>query len=165
MKHVAILVSALIFAFQACAGQPLVAELRERLARNDVASVNAYLSAHWESKMAPLGRLVQRCNADALRLSIALLDTTNVEALEAHAYSLELATAKCPKQVLPLATTQHVQRLCSVASFEEAYPGVDLSREIRRRIDILRKDERLAASDNGRACVKAYEEAQRALPQ
>ena len=71
-------------ASNAFAADPLVIELRDRLASTDVAAVNSYLSANWETKMARLGRLVRRCDRDALALSVNLLNTINLEALEAH---------------------------------------------------------------------------------
>jgi hypothetical protein len=138
------------------AAAPLVVELQERLTKSDVAAVNAYLSANWETKMAPLGRLVRQCDADALRLSVRLLETTNLEALQGHVYSLELAMGRCPEKLLPIVPASHVKSLCAVDAYAEMHPSSKLTAEIDRRVSGIRKLSRLAATANGSACLDAY---------
>lgn len=134
----------------------LIDDLKERLARGGVASVNAHLSSHWETQMAELGRMVRACQPDAMALTVNLLDTSNVEALEAHAYSLELAMGECPGSLLPLVPLRHVPRLCSVAAFEDQHPGADLVRELRRRIAQLEQEHFPVESEGVKACQASY---------
>jgi hypothetical protein len=94
------------------AADSLVVNLQERVTKSNVAAVNGYFAANWETKMAPLGRLVRQCDVGALRLSVRLLDTTNLEALQGHVYSLELAMGRCPEKLLPLVPESHVKSLC-----------------------------------------------------
>jgi hypothetical protein len=140
----------------ASAADPLVVDLQERLASTDVAAVNAYLSANWETKMSQLGRLVRRCDDGALRLSLSLLDTTNLEALQGHVYSLELAMRKCPEKLLPLVPASKVKSLCAVDAFAEMHPAVKLAAEIDRRVAHVRKLGQLASSPVGQACLDSY---------
>jgi len=124
--------------------------------RPGIASVNASLSAHWETQMAALGRLIETCQRDAMALSVTLLDTTNLEALEGHAASLELAMGRCPEDLLPMVPLRHVPRLCSVSSFEDAHPERDPAPELRERVARLERSPRLMAGDRGQACVASY---------
>lgn len=136
----------------------VVDSLQARLERSDVSTVNAYLSAHWESDMASLGASVQRCNSDALKLSVRLLDTTNLEALQGHTYSLELAMGKCPEKLLPLIEMHQVGPLCAVNAFAEEHPAASLARELDRRMAALRKQRLAAGSKTGAACLDRYVE-------
>ncbi|MFX1680986.1 hypothetical protein PV762_17290 [Mitsuaria sp. CC2] len=140
-----------------------VAELRARLDRSDVAAVNAYLSAHWESRMAPLATAVQRCDREALDLSVRLLDTTNLEALQGHTYSLELAMGKCPEKLLPLVRVDQVAMLCAVNAFSEGHPSVKIDRELDRRMTALRRHRVVAESQTGSACLDRYTELRASL--
>lgn len=144
------------------AAEPLVVDLQRRLAGADVAAVNAYLSANWETKMARLGRLVRRCDVSALRLSTSLLETTNLEALQGHVHSLELAMGRCPEKLLPLVPPSHVKGLCAVDAYAEMHPTSRLVVEIDRRVLQIRKARQLASSPNGQACLDAYAAARQA---
>jgi hypothetical protein len=141
----------------------LVAELRSRLTQSDVATVNAYLSNHWETRMAPLNLLVQRCDSEALKLSVRLLDTSNLEALQAHKYSLELATGRCPAKVIPMIRPDQAKLLCGIDAFAETSPSADLGREIDRRVGQLRKQRGLSESPSGVTCLDRYAELRRAI--
>lgn len=138
------------------AGDFLVADLQGRLAIGDVAAVNAYLSANWETRMAALGRMVRRCDTDALHLSVRLLDTTNLEALQGHIFSLELAMGRCPEKLLPIVPASQVKSFCAVDAFAEMHPSTNLAAEIDRRVLVIRKASSLAASPNGASCLDAY---------
>lgn len=137
----------------------LVVELSSRLASSDVAAVNEYLSRHWETKMAPLGRLVRACKPEALRLSLRLLETTNLEALQGHVFSLELAMGRCPEKILPQVPSAHVKSLCAVNAFAEIHPGANLVAELDSRLRTIRKLDRVANSPKGRECIAALLEA------
>lgn len=154
------------------AADPLVAELRHRLAIARVGEANvylpadapnAYLSANWETKMARLGRLVQRCDHQALALSVELLNTTNLEALGGLVYSLELAMGRCPERLLPIVPSAHIQSLCAVDAYAEEHPTLKLAAELDRRVARLRKAGPLAATQKVIACMDAYAAARRAL--
>ncbi len=142
---------------------PLIDELRSRLAKSDVAAVNAYLSANWETKMAQLGRLVQRCDQDALELSVDLLSTTNLEALQGHVYSLEVAMGKCPEKLIPMVPNAQIKSLCAVDAYSETHPSARLVDEIDKRVKQIGKTKQLAASENGQACIDAYQAARQRL--
>lgn len=139
----------------------LVADLQGMLSREGVDSVNAYLSAHWETKMVPLGRRAERCEPRALRLTLALLDTRNAEALEAHGASIELAMGHCLERLLPQVPVSFVSRACSVESFEDQAPSRSGSEELRRRIATLESARKLASTERGVACLASYKQALR----
>jgi hypothetical protein len=144
---------------------PLVSDLRVRLAKGDVAAVNSYLSSNWNTKMAELGRMVRRCNADSLRLSVELLETTNLEALQGHIFNLELAMGRCPEKLLPLIPLVHVNSVCAVDAYTETHPSTQLSREIKRRMTAIRETKWRTASPAVAACLDAYAAALRAQEQ
>jgi len=139
----------------------LVADLQGRLSREGVDAVNAYLSTQWESKMLPLGRMTERCEPRALRLTIALLDTRNAEALEAHGASLELAMGHCPERLLPQVPLSFVSRVCSVDSFEDQGTGQKGPQELERRIAHLESARTLASTERGVVCLATYRKALR----
>ena len=146
----------------AVAADPLVEDLAARLARTDPATVNAHLSANWESKMSRLGRLVRRCDPAAVRLSVSLLDTTNLEAYQGHVFALELAMGKCLSNVLPVIPTGQVRAVCAIDAYSEVHRGEDIVAEIDRRIRKIRSAPHLVASPNGQTCLEAYLEARSA---
>jgi hypothetical protein len=144
------------FASAAVAADALVEDLAARLARTDPATVNAHLSANWETKMARLGRLVRSCDLPAVRLSVRLLDTTNLEAYQGHVFALELAMGKCLPSVLPVIPKNQVSAVCAIDAYAEVHPAADIRAEIDRRIREIRNASRLAASINGQTCLNAY---------
>ena len=158
MKTTRVLVVAVMVGLSSLSAiaEPLIVDLQRRLTDSDVDALNAYLSANWETRMAPLGRLVRHCDVDALGLSVRLLDTTNLEAHQAHVFSLELAMGQCPEKVLPLVPASHVRSLCSVDAYSEMFPSRKLTAEIDRRVSVIKKMSRLAVSGNGTACLEAY---------
>lgn len=158
-----VVVAALFASGAACSADRLVVELSNRLAAADVAAVNAYLSENWETKMARLGRLVRSCDRGALGLSVRLLDTTNLEALQGHVYSLELAMGRCPETLLPIVPSAHVKSLCAISAYVEKHPTAKPVAEIDRRVTFIRKLGMLAASPNGKDCIEAYAAAKQSL--
>lgn len=141
----------------------LVVELNNRLAEVGVAAVNAYLSENWETKMARLGRLVRSCDREALGLSVRLLETTNLEALQGHVYSLELAMGRCPETLLPIVPSAHVKSLCSINAYVDRHPTAKPVAEIDRRLASIRMLGVLAASPNGKDCIEAYAAAKQSV--
>ena len=126
--------------------------------------MNAVLSENWETKSARLGKLTEGCEPDAVKLSVALLATTNLEALSGHHYSLQVAMGRCPQLLLPITPDERVSELCSVSAYIEANPKGNPLRELSRRRAKLHKFSQLEESTKGQACIKAYEEARQALP-
>jgi hypothetical protein len=161
--RIVIFSTAVCFAGTTCAADSLVKDLNHRLAVTGVEAVNIHLSANWDTKMVRLGRLVQRCDRDALKLSVRLLNTTHTEALQGHGYVLELAMGRCPETLLPLVPAARLESLCNVAAYSDTHPEANLVAEIDRRLDYIRKVGWLAASPNGRACMDAYAEAKQRL--
>lgn len=145
------------------AAESVVADLQRRLTTSDVSTVNAYLSANWETKMKPLGNLVQHCDLRALKLGASLLQTTNLEALQGHVYFLELAMGKCPEKLLPLVPLVHIKSLCAVDAYADSHPASKLVDELDRRIQHIRTKSSLATSTAGKTCLDAYEAARQDL--
>lgn len=141
----------------------LAADLQKRLDASDVASVNSYLVANWETKMASLGRLIRSCDTDALKIGVQLINTTNLEALQGHVYALELAMAACPLKLLPLVPIEKIPSVCAVDAFSESHPKSNPAKEIGRRIKFINSHGQLRNSPNGRACLQAYKAARREM--
>lgn len=159
----ALVVAALCASGVAHAADQLVIDLQRRLVATDVATVNAHLSANWATKMARLGRLVRSCDREAIGLSVRLLDTTNLEALQSHVFNLELAMGRCPERVLPITPATHVKALCSVNAYMEMHPAAKPLPELDRRVVQLRRSDALAKSANGPICLDAYSTARQQL--
>ncbi|WP_423601093.1 hypothetical protein [Roseateles sp. MS654] len=141
----------------ASAADRLVADLNRLLKSHGPDAVNARLSEYWETQSAHLGELTERCDVEAMTLSLALLQTTNLEALAGHHYSLQVAMGRCPGTLLPMMPYDRVQELCSVDAYIEANPEKDPHKEVARRLANLRRLGLAAISAKGKACVAAYE--------
>ena len=152
--------AALSLCAAATAATDIVADLKSRLANDGLEAVNAYLSGHWESAMAPLSRKVERCDIQAMQLTLELHRGTNAETAQALGESLSLAVSRCPAKLLPLIPSSEVQQFCNVGG---AVPESRVKREIARRVHRLSLNAPLSRSQNGLACITAYkEEARRA---
>lgn len=138
-----------------------IAEIERRLDRSNVAAVNAYLADNWDTKMAALLTEVEACNAKAIKLSIRLLDTTNLEALAAHRFSLEIAMDGCPQKVLSIVPLTHINELCTVNAYMEKFPEAEPLQTIDRRISVLQKAPASASTPKFRTCIEAYEGARK----
>ena len=138
-------------------------ELNRLLQSRGPDAVNAQLSANWETQSAHLGDLTERCDREAMRLSLALLQTTNLEALAGHHYSLQMAMGKCPGILLPMVPEERVRELCSIDAYIEANPAKDPHKELARRQADLRRLGQLRTSPKGEVCAEAYERQARAL--
>ncbi|WP_147307007.1 hypothetical protein [Roseateles depolymerans] len=132
-------------------------EIERQLNRSSVEAANRFLTDHWETKMAALLREVEACNLRAIRLSVRLLDTTNLEALAAHRYSLEIAMGECPSKVLPAVPISHISEVCAVDAYLEKFPEVEPRQTIDQRISILQKIPTLASVPKIHACIAAYQ--------
>jgi hypothetical protein len=145
----------------------LIRDLKARLERTDADVVNRYLDDHFEKTIPRLRDLVVRCDPDALRLTVRLLDSTNASATQGNAAMLELAMGTCPERVLPLVPVMRVKALCAVEAFADSQQGAvapeALLTEIERRVRHLRARAVIAASENGRACLEGYEVLRREL--
>lgn len=170
MFRIQIALVLLIACSGASATDALILDLRTRLTNARIGdeniylpadAPNAYLSAHWETKMARLGRLMGRCDREALALGVELLHTTNAEARGGLIYALELAMGACPEMLLPIVPVAHIKSLCAVAAYIEEHRAVTRAALIDRRIARLRKSPALASSPRGQACIDAYQSARR----
>ena len=146
---------------------PMIADLKARLAKADADVVNAYLDDHFETKVTRLRHLILRCDPDALSLTVSLLNSSNATATQGNSAMLELAMGKCPEKLLPIVPLARVRTLCAVDAFAETKPGLvppaALLKEIDRRVGYLRMRGLLATSENGRACLDAYSASRLAL--
>lgn len=156
--HIVSLMVLAAFSSIACASSnESLGEIEKRLNRSKVQAVNAYLSDHWETTMAALLMEVEACNPRAIRLSVQLLDTTNLEALAAHRYSLEIAMGECPGKVLHALPISHISEICAVDAYLERFPEVEARQMIDQRISILQKIPTLASVPKIQACIAAYQ--------
>jgi hypothetical protein len=131
----------------------LVAELEQRVARNGVESVNAYLVARGAAEMAALHQKTVACERPAVSLTVRLSRSRHTRAVQAHGEALRAAAGSCASYLLAMVTPAEVPRVCaSVAS----WGVVQTARELRRRIAEIDADEGLSASPRGRACRAAY---------
>jgi len=156
MYRIALLVVLMAAPVRALASDRFIGELQRKLDSSDANSVNAYLSEHWETANARLANLTQRCNPDALRLSLQLLNTSNLEALGGHHFSLQVAMGRCPGKLLPLVPDAYIADLCSVGAFVQTAPQKDARKEIERRLQGLRRLDGLYKSAKGQSCAGAY---------
>lgn len=148
---------------QAVPSDPLVVELNRLLARGGADAVNEQLSANWETKSARLGKLTEKCEPDALKLSVDLLVTTNLEALAGHHYSLQAAMGRCPQKLLTITSDNQIKEICSISAYIEANPNKDPVRELTRRLDNLRRLGLVKKLTKGDRCAQAYEQQKREL--
>ena len=133
----------------ALAADPLVTELKQRLASAGVESVNDYLSAHPDSAMSRFNRKTASCELQAVSLAIRLARSANARAVQAHEESLRAATGRCARFILALVSAAEVPRVCAS---QAALGAAQTARELRRRI----ADKLLRATAQGQACQAAY---------
>lgn len=158
MKQYSLFVLGFAIAFPVWAeNKNSIAEIERRLNSSNVATVNTYLSKNWDTKMAALLAEVEECNVKAIKLSIRLLDTTNLEALAAHRFSLEIAIGECPEKVLSIAPLSHINELCTINAYMEKFPDADPLQTIDRRISVLQRVPASTFTPELRTCIEAYE--------
>jgi hypothetical protein len=149
----AVCLAVVAFSGAAFASDSLVPELEQRLSRNGVESVNAYLNAHWASAMSPLNDKTASCELQAVSLTVRLSRSSNARAVRAHGESLRAAAGGCTGFVLAVITPAEIPRYCASVA---AWGPSQTARELRRRIGAIDADEALAANRRGQACRAAY---------
>lgn len=135
------------------ASQTLVAELEQRMSRQGVDEVNAYLGAPSSASMLDLNQRTADCDLQAVSLSVQLARGSGSKAVNAHREALRVAVGRCTGFVLALLSLKEVPRFCaSVAS----WTIMQMARELRRRIRSIEADEVLRSSPRGKTCRAAY---------
>ena len=136
----------------AMASAALVADLEQKLRTNGVESLNAYLGAR-PADMAALNQAAADCEPQAVDLAVKLARSQNANATKLHNESLRAAAGGCAEFVLSRISLGEVPKVCaSVAS----WTAVQTARELRRRIKEIQTDDKLGASERGKACSAAY---------
>jgi hypothetical protein len=135
------------------ASDTLVIDLEQRLSREGVEAVNAYLGANGSAALASLNRGTAQCELQAVSLSIRLTRGSHSKAVDAHGESLRLAVGRCTGFVLALLSPKEVPKFCASAS---SWTLMQTARELRRRMSAIDADAVLHASPRGKACRAAY---------
>lgn len=133
--------------------QTLIADLEQRLSRQGVDEVNAYLGAPSSASMLDLNQRTADCDLQAVSLSVQLVRGSGSKAVNAHREALRVAVGRCTGFVLALLSLKEVPKICaSVAS----WTIMQMARELRRRIRSIEASEVLRTSPRGKACRAAY---------
>lgn len=137
----------------ASAQDMLVTELEQRLSKDGVEAVNAYLGANGSASLALLQQSTARCELAAVSLSVRLARGGHSKVVDAHGESLRVATGGCAGFVLALLSPQEVPKICASAS---SWTLMQTVRELRRRMRFIEADKVLSTSPRGKACRAAY---------
>jgi hypothetical protein len=135
------------------ASEALVTDLEQRLSRQGVDEVNAYLGAPPSASMVALNERTADCDLQAVSLSVQLARGSGSKAVNAHRESLRVAVGRCTGFVLALLSPKEVPRFCASAA---SWTIMQMARELRRRIRSIEADEVLRTSPRGKACRAAY---------
>lgn len=134
------------------ASETFLADLDRRVRRDGIDSVNAHLNAR-PSEMAALNQGAADCVPQAVDLAVKLRRSGNSGAAKLHDESLRAAAGGCAEFVLTRLSLEEVPKICSSVS---TWTATQMARELRRRIAEIEADERLRASERGKACSAAY---------
>lgn len=135
------------------ASETLVADLEQRLSRQGVDEVNAYLGAPSSAGMITLNQRTADCDLQAVSISVQLARGSGSKTVNAHRESLRVAMGRCTGFVLALLSPKEVPKFCASAA---SLTIMQMARELRRRIRSIEADEVLRTSPRGKACRAAY---------
>lgn len=147
-----LLVALALLPAAALASEAFLADVDRRLRRDGIDAVNAHLNAR-PSEMAALNQGAADCVPQAVDLAVRLRRSGNSGAAKLHDESLRAAAGGCAEFVLSRLSMDEVPKICSAVS---TWTATQMARELRRRIAEIEADERLRASERGKACSAAY---------
>ncbi len=148
-----VMLAAAVLPGRVVASQTLVADLEQRLARQGVDEVNAYLGASSSASMFTLNERTADCDLQAVSLTVQLARGSGSKAVNAHRESLRVAVGTCTGFVLALLSPKEVPKVCAPAA---SWTIMQMARELRRRIRAIEANEVLRTSPRGKACRAAY---------
>jgi hypothetical protein len=148
----ALLIALAVLPAPAVASEAFLADLDRRLRTGGVETVNAYLGAR-ASDMRALHQSAADCVPQAVELTAKLSRGGNSNVAKLHNESLRIAAGGCAEFVLSRLSLNEVPKICGSVS---SWTVTQMARELRRRIKEIEADERLRASEHGKACSAAY---------
>ncbi|MEO8153173.1 MAG: hypothetical protein ABI605_08900 [Rhizobacter sp.] len=151
--RLAVFLATALLPMAAAASDTLVTDLEQRLSRQGVDEVNAYLSAQGSATLSALYRSTASCDLQAVSLSIQLTRDHSSKVVDAHKESLRVALGHCTGFVLALLSPHEVPKLCSSVA---SWTVTQTARELRRRMRSIEADDTLRSSPRGKACHAAY---------
>jgi hypothetical protein len=144
---------ACVLPVSASASDMLVSDVEQRLSKEGVEAVNAYLGANGSSNLSLLQHSTARCELAAVSLSVRLARGSRSKVVDALGESLRVATGECAGFVLALLAPKEVPKICASAS---SWTLMQTVRELRRRMRFIQADKVLSTSLRGKTCHAAY---------